>query len=340
MNAENAMVLQSMQLAPESSLTYGMVAHPKIDPQNDFGPAKEREDAENCRDASEKAFKGMLDSLVDKDIKSDSRFRASVMKWGETFSGNESVTLDRSDREKILRQILSDEEWDYRYLQKGFWWTILSVFFWDPSTHKKPLPMYENQFAQRGAYIDWREQYKEDRDAIVRIYDRLCKVAADNIKKNKDIQNARLLNLSEQYSDRAKAVKKSDFLVYDYPFAVTLLECMRMMDYYDRNEWADVTLNSVKEERYKPLARSLVKYTSTLQMEKISHAGLKRLYEKVYVPFLGNAFSMTSKELYSGGYIPFSVDADFDLKSVKLNIPKNHKQSAMQVLLKEGFEER
>lgn len=336
MNAVNTMVLQSMQLAPEKSVTYGMVAHPKIDGAKE----QKREALEKQRDASEMAFKKMLDELVAKDLKGDSKFGDSVMKWGETFSGNELVNFDKSGREKILRQILSDEEWDYRYLQKGFWYTLLSYYFWNWNTHKQLLPSYENQYAQRGAYIDWREQYKEDRDAIVRMYDGLCNVAKENLRKNKDIQNARLLYLSEQYSDRAKAVKKAELLVFDYPFAVTLLECMRMMDYYDRNEWCNVTLDEVKDKRYKPLARSLVKYTSTLQMEKISHAGLKRLYEKVYVPFLGNAFDMTSKELYSSGYIPFSIDAEFDLQSIKSSVPKDKKQSAMQALLKEGFEVR
>ena len=340
MNAANTMVLQSLQLAPEKSLTYGMVAHPQIDVAKDFGPRQKREELERRRDASERAFKKMLDELVAKDLKGDSKFGDSVMKWGETFSGNELVNFDKSGREKILRQILSDEECDYRYLQKGFWYTLLSYYFWNWNTHKQPLPSYENQYAQRGAYIDWREQYQEDRDAIVRMYDGLCHVAKENLRKNKDIQNARLLYLSEQYADRAKAVKKADLLVFDYPFAVTLLECMRMMDYYDSNEWCNVTLDEVKDKRYKPLARSLVKYTSTLQMEKISHAGLKRLYEKVYVPFLGNAFDMTSKELYSSGYIPFSIDAEFDLQSIKSSVPKDKKQSAMQALLKEGFEVR
>ena len=335
MNAVNTMVLQSMQLEPEKSLTYGMVAHPKIDVVKDFGSRKKREELEGRRDASERAFKDMLDELVKQDIKGDSKFGDSVMKWGETFSGNESVNLDKGDREKILRQILSDEEWDYRYLQKGFWYTLFSCFFWDLNTHKQPLPSYGDQYARRGAYIVWREQYQEDRDAILRMYDGLCNVAKEN--QRKDIQNARLLDLIGQYSDRAKAVRKADLLVFDYSFAVTLLECMRMMDYYDRNEWCNVTLNEVKDKRYKPLARSLVKYTSTLQMEKISHAGLKRLYEKVYVPFLGNAFDMTSKELYSSGYIPFSIDAEFDLQSVKSSVPKDKKQSTMQVLLKKGF---
>lgn len=338
MNAANTIVLQSMQLAPEQSLTYGMVAHPKVDDAKDFGPGQKREDLEKQRDASENAFKEMLESLVDKDVKSDSKFHESVMKWGETFSGDESVNIDKAGREKILRQILSDEDWNYPYLKKGFWYTWLSFYFWNPRTHKKPLPAYENQYRQRGAYNEWREQYQEDRDAIVRMYDGLCKVAKDNLRKNKDIQNARLAYLSEQYSDRAKAVKKSELLVFDYPFAVTLLECMRMMDYYDRNEWVNVTMNEVKEHRYKPLARSLVAYASTLQMKKISHPGLKRLYEKVYVPFLGNAFDMTSRELYSGGYIPFSVDAEFDLQAVKSSVPKDKDQSAMQTLLKEGFD--
>lgn len=340
MNAANTMVLRSLQLAPEKSLTYGMVAHPQIDIAKDFGPSQKREELEGRRDASERAFKAMLDELVDQELKGDSRFGDSVMKWGETFSGNESVNFDKGGREKILRQILSDDDWNYRYLQKGFWYTLLSYYFWNWNTHKQPLPSYENQYARRGAYIDWREQYQEDRDAIVRMYNGLCNLAKENLRKNKDIQNARLLYLSEQYADRAKAVKKADLLVFDYPFAVTLLECMRMMDYYDSNEWCNVTLDEVKDKRYKPLARSLVKYTSTLQMEKISHAGLKRLYEKVYVPFLANAFDMTSKELYSSGYIPFSIDAEFDLQSIKSSVPKDKKQSAMQALLKEGFEVR
>lgn len=340
MNAANTMVLQSLQLAPEKSLTYGMVAHPKIEVAKDFGPSRKREELESQRDASERAFKEMLNELVDQELKGDSKFRESVMKWGETFSGNESVNFDKGGREKILRQILSEDDLNYRYLQKGFWYTLRSFFHWDGNTHKQPLPSYENQYAQRGAYIEWREQYQEDRDAILRMHDGLCNVAKENLRKNKDIQNARLLYLSEQYSDRAKAVKKADLLVFDYPFAVTLLECMRMMDYYDRNEWCNVTLNEVKDKRYKPLARSFVKYTSTLQMEKIGHAGLKRLYEKVYVPFLGNAFDMTSKELYCSGYIPFSIDAEFDLQSIKSSVPKDKKQSTMQVLLKEGFEVR
>ncbi len=88
MNAANTIVLQSMQLAPEQSLTYGMVAHPKVDDAKDFGPGQKREDLEKRRDASENAFKEMLKSLVVKDVKSDSKFHESVMKWGETFSGD------------------------------------------------------------------------------------------------------------------------------------------------------------------------------------------------------------------------------------------------------------
>ena len=171
------------------------------------------------------------------------------------------------------------------------------------------------------------------------MYDELRHAPEKNAKNGKGIQNDRLEDVVRQFADRANSLKKSDLLVFDYPFALTLLECMRMMDYYDRNEWCNVTLNEVKERRYKPLARSLVAYTNSLRMEKINHAGLKRLYEKVYVPFLGNAFDMTSKELYRGDLIPFSADSEFDLKSVKEDVRKKRDKdrSAMEVIAEDGM---
>ena len=337
LNAANTLVLQSMQLESEESLTYDMVAHPRIVQRTDFQPAQEA--AERRREASEVEFKKCLDDLVAKDVTGDTQFRESVTKWGETFSGDDSVTFNKSAREKVLRQILSDENWDYRYLQKGFWWTLWSFFFWNKNTHKKGLPQYRNRYENRAAYIDWREEYQENHGAVSWMYDELRHAAEKNAKNGKGIQNDRLEDVVRQFADRANSLKKSDLLVFDYPFAMTLLECMRMMDYYDRNEWCNVTLNEVKERRYKPLARSLVAYTNSLRMEKINHAGLKRLYEKVYVPFLGNAFDMTSKELYRGDLIPFSVDSEFDLKSVKEDVRKKRDKdrSAMEVIAEDGM---
>ena len=334
-NVMNGTILRSMQLSPEKSLTYGMVAHPKVDQVADLGTAEERKVAEDKRRSSEKAFIRMLEDLVKKDIQSDSTFNASVKDWGKTFSGDGSFNLNKSEREKILRQILANAEFDDDYLSKGFWRTVMSFFFWDASTHERPLPGYANQYALRKAHIAWREHYGEDRDVIMNMYDSLCRATEEASNESKDIQKDRLSNLKDAFSERVKAIERADLLVFDYPFALTLLECMRMMDYYDRNEWCNVTLDEVKENKYKPLARSLVECTSTLRMNQIRSVGLSRIYEKVYVPFLGKSFGMTSKELYCAGLIPFSVDVEFDLKPLKSGDKVDPSQSTIELLLKE-----
>ena len=334
-NAMNGAILQSMQLSPEKALTYGMVAHPKIDQLADLGTAEERKVAEDKRRSSEKDFIRMLENLVKKDFQSDSTFNASVKDWGKTFSGDGSFNLNKSEREKILRQILVNAEFDDDYLSKGFWRTVVSFFFWDAHTHEQPLPGYANQYALRKAHISWREHYRVDRDVVMNMYDSLCRATKDVPGESKDIQKDRLSNLKDAFSERVKAIERADLLVFDYPFALTLLECMRMMDYYDRNEWCNVTMNVVKENKYKPLARSLVKCTSTLRMNQIRSAGLSRVYKKVYVPFLGKSFDMTSKELYSAGLIPFNVDVEFDLKPLKSGDKVDPSQSTIEMLLKE-----
>ena len=69
LNAANTLVLQSMQLESEESLTYDMVAHPGIVQRTDFQPAQEA--AERRREASEVEFKKCLDDLVAKEVGRD-----------------------------------------------------------------------------------------------------------------------------------------------------------------------------------------------------------------------------------------------------------------------------
>ena len=333
MTAMNRILLESMQLPTETSLVYDLVSHTQAAAFHDGN--RERSDR---LASSENSFNEKLKTLVEEELKMDSVFKDSVSKWGATFSGDDSFSLNLDDRRKLLSAILLERDCESKYLQKGFWRTVGSFFFWNKNTHKKPLPNYKVKYLQRMGHIKWRDDFIDEKSKVEDMYahvgDAAVRVVKEEIRKQ---QQDRLNDIKKSFETPAHSIRdKSRLLIYDYPFAISLIECMSMMDYYHRNEWCNVTLDDVKEKRYRPVALSLVEYAKSLGMQTISHPGLKRLYEKVYVQFLMNTYGKTAEELYSEGLIPFSTGDKFRLNSLdKDSQTRENASQSMSALMKE-----
>ena len=341
MTAMNRILLESMQLPTETALVYDLVSHTRSAASHDGN--RERSDR---IDSSENSFNEMLNTLVEEELKMDSVFKDSVSKWGATFSGDDSFSLNLDDRRKLLAAILSERDYESKYLQKGFWksfwegcWFNVPAILFE-IRDKKPLPNYNEKYLKRMGHVKWRDEFMEGmhkaKEMYVHVDDAVVKGMKEEIQNQ---QQDRLNDIKQSFGDCANSIRdKSALLVYDYPFAISLLECMRMMDYYFQNEWFGITVDEVKEKRYRPVALSLVDCAKSLCMQRISHPGLKRLYEKVYVRFLMNTYDKTAEELYSEGLIPFPTDDKSRINSLDKDrrIGENASQSISSLIEKEA----
>ena len=124
------------------------------------------------------------------------------------------------------------------------------------------------------------------------------------ISTEKNQQYDRLRDLENQFSKFIQDSISSQYLVEDYPFAVMLLESMKMMGWYYKREWVNHTRSRV-QRKYKTVAKNLCLFSKAMNIQKLHNQTLIALYENEYVKFLGKSLNKTSEELYLEGLIPF-----------------------------------
>ena len=124
-----------------------------------------------------------------------------------------------------------------------------------------------------------------------------------------DQQLDRLCDLEKQFYNVLHDMQRNaQCLTEDFPFALTMLEGMRMMNWYYQKECPGVT-PSLVQEKYTRIAKNLCEFTKSIHMTQIHNEGLQQLYAKRYVQFLEVRLECSELQLYNSGLIPFKVDS-------------------------------
>lgn len=317
MRALNGTILSSMDLPLDASPTYSIVAHPKLPPMRDVAENRNA-NMESNRLNAEKAFDNEMQELAAKFTG-----ESSIEYWGKSFSGNESFTLGLDERKELLYCLLApNQKLKPDYLRRGVWkrlydwtgWLAFGLVGEIPGAiianmaSGKELPAFEEKYRQRIRNTKWKIGdlgYDAALLALRKMYSDISNsvhIARISIDNNQQFD--RLCDLEKQFSKVIHDSTRSQCLAEDYPFAVMLLECMKMMDYYYKREYHGHTPDKV-QDKYGKVAEELCGFVKSMRISKLHNKTLIALYENKYVKFLEKSLKKTSEELYREGLIPF-----------------------------------
>ena len=302
--ALNGTVLASMDLPLAASLTFGIVAHPNLPSMLEV-PKKRYAKIESNRLDAEKAFNEKLKGLSN-DFINDRP--PAIETWGQSFSGDDSFTLGLDERRRLLEHMLKNEGEPFKtdYLRRGSWLWLWLI----PATNSSnnELPDFQETYRQRIRNTKWKTGnfgYDTNILALTEMYSDITNgIHIAGISTEKNQQYDRLRDLENQFSKFIQDSISSQYLVEDYPFAVMLLESMKMMGWYYKREWVNHTRSRV-QRKYKTVAKNLCLFSKAMNIQKLHNQTLIALYENEYVKFLGKSLNKTSEELYLEGLIPF-----------------------------------
>ena len=316
MKALNGAILASMELPLGASPTYGVVAHPRLTRMLD--ETKKNREMESNRLHAERAFDEKLNELANDFINGRS---PNIETWGRSFFGDESFNLGLDERRKLLYCLLSNEQkslpsndfhrnpWkilcDWTGLVGGIPGVIIAY-----NATKKELPNFADKYRQRTNHTKWKtgdlgydtyllalnQMYSDVSNGIFR--------ASEFTENSRNQQYDRLRDLEKQFSEVVSSINRSRCLVEDYPFAVMLFECMKMMGWYYKREYLGHTPDSV-QQKYEDVAKQLCRFAKSMNITMMHNKALIGVYEDTYVAFLRNSLNKTSEELYRDELIPF-----------------------------------
>lgn len=317
MQALNRAILASMELPLDASPTYGIVAHPKLPPMRDVAK-KRNANMESNRLNAEKAFDEKM-----KELATQFTGEPSIEFWGKSFSGDESFTLGLDERKELLYCLLaSNQKLRPDYLRRGTWkrlydWTGLTLFglvgeipgaIIAYNASGKELPAFKEKYSQRIRNTKWKigdSGYDTDLLALGKMYSDISNgVHIAHISTDNNQQFDRLCDLEKQFSKIIHDSARSQCLAEDYPFAVMLLECMKMMGYYYKREYHGHTPDKV-QDKYEKVAKKLYVFTKSMRISNLHNKTLIALYENEYVKFLEKSLNKPPEELHRDELIPF-----------------------------------
>ena len=321
MKAMTAQVVNAIDVDP-SSITYGMVAHPKITAASDFGAGDRWKELEKARGDSEKGFKEFIDATIDEELRSETTFGMQIKKWGESFSGNENenltCSLNRADRNKVLRHVLKNEPFDVddmidpHMVLKKVVNRVLTIppSWFQPRNMSDVKDVFERHYESlkgRKRNLDWREVYM---DSIINLRKMYEASSSTNKVGMKSRQADRLDDLVRQNSDTIKrTTDDSETLVVEYQVGVTMIECVRLMQYfYQRsyNKWDfDWLLNE-----YKKIGKAFTDYVKSQNVNGFQNETLKYCYRKYITEFFEDRLDKSQDGLWSEGIIPFKPERE------------------------------
>lgn len=319
--ALNGTILSAMDLPVESASTYGLVPHPKL-LQNPDVAKKRYADLEAKRYKAEQEFANSLNTLAP-----SSSDMQHIQNWGETFTGDETFTLGIDERKELLSYILGRNEgaMSVDYLERSEWKRWLDWCAWygvgeivngyrARNAVKQDLPNFQDKYRRRISNTEWKigvQGYDNCLAILSDMYSSISNgthVAVADTGADKR-QFDRLKDLENQfYNVLHDGQRNAKCLTEDYPFALTMVEGMKMMRFYYQREFHGHTPDVV-QERYRRIARHLCKFTKSIMMTEIHNKGLRDLYEKQYVAFLMKSLNKSSDELYRDYLIPFPVNS-------------------------------
>lgn len=323
MKAMTTQVVNAIDIDP-SSITYGMVAHPKITTPNDFGAGDKWKELERARGDSEKEFKEFIDATIDEELRSETTSGMQIIKWGESFSGNENenltCSLDRADRNKVLRHVLKNEPFNvddmidpHMVLKKvvnRVYPFLISPSWFQPRNMNDVKDVFERHYESlksRKRNLDWREPYMDSITTLRKMYE-ISSFSSTNKVVMKSRQADRLDDLVRQ---NANAIKRTtvdaETLVVEYQVGVTMIECVRLMQYFYQRSYNKWDFEWLLNE-YKKIGKAFTDYVKSENINGFQNETLKYCYRKYIAEFFEDRLDKSQDELWSEGIIPFKPE--------------------------------
>ena len=321
MKAMTTQVVNAIDVDP-SSVTYGMVAHPKITAASDFGAGHRWKELEQARCDSEKGFKEFIDAAIDEELRCETTSGMQIKKWGESFSGNENknltCSLDRADRNKVLRHVLKNEPFDvddmidpHMVLKKVANRVLaISPSWFQPRNMNDVKDVFERHYESlksRKRNLGWRESYLDSIVNLRRMYE-----ASSYSSTNKVIMKSRQADrLGDLMRQNANAIKRTtadaEALVVEYQVGVTMIECVRLMQYFYQRSYNKWDFEWLLTE-YKKIGKAFTDYVKSQNVNDFQNETLKYCYRKYIAEFFEDRLDKSQDGLWSEGVIPFKPE--------------------------------
>lgn len=319
MKAMMTQVVNAIDIDP-SSITYGMIAHPKVAAADDFVAGDKWEALERARDASEKEFKEFIDAIIDAELRSETASGMQIKKWGESFSGNENnkltCSLNRVDRNRVLRHVLRDEPFNVDELIDPYMWlkrlanrTGFALSWFQPRT----MADVEDVFARHYESLDsrkrnsegWRKAYVDSIARLRRMYE------ISSSTRRTDVKSRQADRLEDLVRQNASAITRTtvdaETLVAEYQVGVTMIESVRLMQYFHQRSYNKWDFEWLLNE-YQKIGRAFTDYVKSQNVNGFQNETLRHCYRKYIAEFLVDRLGKTQERLWSEGVIPFKPE--------------------------------
>lgn len=265
---------------------------------------------------SDTGFVSLLRKIADDFYRGDNKFGKGVTSFGRTFNSGEDarVNLIKEERSAVFSSLVKNEYFDSPYLDHSWFRNFGTIFLFSHyNASNRPLPDYKKAYDNRWNNVQWIKEY---RDASMK-FDVMRVSIQTNLLKTSSVKDADEMRRRDVLADISKALQNerigvadASLVAQEFPFALGMMECMKMMDEYYRYEKLWNTPDE-SQRKYKQVAKTLVRLADCLGLDHIENKPLRELYEANYVRFLEKVLTkstgghVTADELYADKLIPF-----------------------------------